>query len=109
MTLIHWGDFPTWVAATGTTGAFVTGGGLLIRELRRDHIKQDKEKRSQADQIVAWQRSTIVSNNVVFSVVNNSDLPIYHVVIIYEDLKGKAANFDMGMVAGRGALKQMQT
>ena len=41
MNLIHWGDFPTWVAAIGTTGAFITGGILLIRELKRDLIRQD--------------------------------------------------------------------
>ena len=88
----------TWFSAVGTVGAFVTGGGVLWREIDRDHDRANQETRRQAEQVAAW----VVGGDdsqVDFVADNSSDLPVYDVVIISDVLSPRSpVNVDMGMI-----------
>jgi hypothetical protein len=82
-------DLPNWLVAIGTVGAFGTGGAVLLRELNRDHERQETAERRQASSVAAWPirtESIVDSLNTIKAqlVLNNSsNEPVYHVTIEY--------------------------
>ena len=70
------------VAAVGTLGAFAVGFVLFRREHRREEVRAEDQRRSQAVKVSAWveaQRTAQGGREVLFFVHNASDMPIYEV------------------------------
>lgn len=82
-------DLPNWLVAIGTVGAFTTGGVVLLRELNRDHERQEIAEKRQASSVAAWPiriESIVDSLSTIKAqlVLNNSsNEPVYHVAIEY--------------------------
>lgn len=80
MSGVNFGDVPTWIAAIGTTGAFVVALVLLFQSLgQRKQDSADKRK-EQAKLVSAW--STGVSKTepyptISYTVRNASEEPVY--------------------------------
>jgi|SRR5215470_5312768 len=79
---------PTWLQGVGTVGAFVTGGVILLRELRRDRGQQELQERRQAGAISAWLIRTETGGPapriVSRCVLNNAtESPVYDLSLIY--------------------------
>jgi hypothetical protein len=79
---------PTWLQGVGTVGAFVTGGIILLRELRRDRSQQELQERRQAGAISAWLIRTETAGStprmVSRCVLNNAtESPVYDLSLIY--------------------------
>lgn len=93
------GDWASWFAAVGTVGTFVVGGEVLWREIRRDRVREEQQRRGQAEQVAAWLMRHD-GDELEFVADNKSDLPVYGAVIITDTLSpSKPANIDMGMIA----------
>jgi len=80
---------PNWVdaaanvfSAVGTVGAFATGMVLLSREHRREAVRAEEERRSQAVKVSAWievARTPQGGRELHFHVHNASEMPIFEV------------------------------
>jgi hypothetical protein len=74
-------------AGAGTVGAFITGGILLLREIRRGREQIELRKRSQARLVHCyagykdWLGPAYERYIPAFIVINNSDQPIYGVTV----------------------------
>jgi hypothetical protein len=88
------------VAAIGTLGAFAVGFVLFRREHRREEIRAEDQRRSQAVKVSAWveaQRTAQGGREVLFFVHNASDMPIYEVSLPTPDEGDGEAEF-IGLV-----------
>lgn len=88
-----WGDVPTWLAVVAAVYAGVGAKNLLKVETARDQRAEDREIRSQANQIAGWifassdTRGTatgqIYRSRIAAKVSNPSLQPIYSVSILW--------------------------
>jgi hypothetical protein len=88
------------VAAIGTLGAFAVGFVLFRREHRREEVRAEDQRRSQAVKVSAWveaQRTAQGGREVLFFVHNASDMPIYEVSLPTPDEGDGEAEF-IGLV-----------
>jgi hypothetical protein len=88
------------VAAVGTLGAFAVGFVLFRREHRREDVRAEDQRRSQAVKVSAWveaQRTAQGGREVLFFVHNASDMPIYEVSLPTPDEGDGEAEF-IGLV-----------
>lgn len=90
-------EWAAWLVAVGTVGTFTTGGWLLVREVRRDRMR---DVHDQAERVAGWALTDAASGEVEYTVHNGSDLPIYNAVVIMPEDNdgGRLANYDVGMV-----------
>lgn len=84
---------PTWLQGVGTVGAFITGGVILLRELRRDRGQQELQERRQAGVVSAWlvrkETAGTAQRMVSRCALNNAaDSPVYDVSVIYSEPGG---------------------
>jgi hypothetical protein len=76
------GAFADSFSAVGTVGAFLVGFLLLRREHRREAVRADDERRSQAEKISAWVelvQKVDGSRALDLHIHNASAMPIYEV------------------------------
>ena len=88
------------VAAIGTLGAFAVVFVLFRREHRREEVRAEDQRRSQAVKVSAWveaQRTAQGGREVLFFVHNASDMPIYEVSLPTPDEGDNEAEF-IGLV-----------
>jgi hypothetical protein len=102
-----WGVvLPAWLASVGTVGAFVTGGVLLFRELRRDREREDRDQRIRAGLVAAWPVRLLITSGSIdamesrLKISNGGVVPVYDVAVDYFPVDGKSALRDsLGIVA----------
>ena len=88
------------LSALGTIGAFAVGLFLFRREHRREEARAEDDRRSQAVKVSAWveaKRTGTGGREIVFSVHNASDMPIYEVSLPTPDDEDDEAEF-IGLV-----------
>src|SRR5689334_1637916 len=69
-------------SALGTVGAFAVGMVLLRQEHKREEVRENEERRSQAVKVSAWIEATRTAHGgraLYFHVHNASAMPIYEV------------------------------
>lgn len=87
---VAFGTIPDWIAAIGTTLAFLVAFTVLLLDLKERH-------RRQASQVAAWFERG--ESDVILHVVNSSDVPVYNVRIIPQFL-GQAYDVIIYPLAG---------
>jgi hypothetical protein len=82
---------PAWIdvganvfSAVGTVGAFAIGMVLLRQEHKREELRNEEQRRSQAVRVSAWLEATRNAQggrDLFFFVHNASDMPIFEVAL----------------------------
>ena len=80
MSAISFGDVPTWVAAIGTTGAFIVALILLFQSLAQRKQDSLDRRKEQAKLVSAWSTGVSMTKpypTVSFTIRNASEEPVY--------------------------------
>jgi hypothetical protein len=80
MGTINFGDVPTWIAAIGTTGAFVVALVLLFQSLKQSKKDSADRRKEQAKLMSAWSTGVSMTKpypTISFKLRNASEEPIY--------------------------------
>jgi hypothetical protein len=90
---VDWGDFPTWLGATGTLLALLAAGiatraawHVLEVERQRDVDRRTAEERAQAERVAGWVIVDEETGDLTIHVHNGSSQPVYDVVTVVRDL-----------------------